>query len=728
MLKLFLRLLLTLLYRVKVTGLENYTQAGERVLIVANHCSFLDPLLLGVFLPDDITFAINTHISQRWWLKPFLGLSRVFPMDPTHPLSLKALINHLQNNTRVVIFPEGRITQTGAMMKIYDGPGMVADKSGATILPIRISGAEYSHFSKLRNIVRLRWFPPISIHIMPPTLIETHGDTTSKARRKHSGHILADIMTDMLFATSHYRQTIFSALLEARTIHGGSHTVAEDLDRVPLSYDALITRSIIIGRLVNPLSSVGENIGVLLPNSCKTLNVLLGLQLYQRVPAMLNFSTGGASMASACRTGQVRLVLTSRKFIELAKLGEEAAILEKQVNLIYLEDLAVQLGTLDKLRGWLASKTADFWYRSRDYDSDEAAVVLFTSGSEGEPKGVVLSHANILANHKQIKARIDFNPQDVVLNYLPMFHSFGFTVGTLLPVLNGMTSFFYPSPLHYSVIPEIAYETGATIMFGTNTFLAAYAKKAHPYDFYKMRYVVAGAEKLQESTRNTWLNKFGIRILEGYGATETAPVTSVNTPMDYKAGSVGRFLPEMLHRLEAVPGIENAGKLHVAGPNIMKGYLLPDNPGVLNPTSSALYGEGWHDTGDIVEVDEDGFIFIKGRSKRFAKIGGEMVSLAAVEQLAIVAWPDAVHAATSHPDPKKGEQLVLLTTCRKASARLLAEASPGAASIILPKKLFVVDNIPALATGKTDYPGCSALAAELLAAENQKHSESLSDA
>src|SRR5574343_507825 len=221
MLKKFLRWLLTLLYRVKVNGLENYHQAGNRVLIVANHLSFLDPLLLGVFLPDDITFAINTQISERWWLKPFLGLSKVFPMDPTHPLSLKALIHHLQNDTKTVIFPEGRITVTGSMMKIYDGTGMVADKSGATILPIRIEGAEYSHFSKLRHIVRQRWFPRVTLHIMPPTRIDSHGAFTGKLRRKYSGHILADIMSEMAFATSHYQQTIFSALLEARRIHGG---------------------------------------------------------------------------------------------------------------------------------------------------------------------------------------------------------------------------------------------------------------------------------------------------------------------------------------------------------------------------------------------------------------------------------------------------------------------------------------------------------------------------
>ena len=715
MLKLFLHRLLTLLFRVKVLGLENYAQAGNRVLIISNHVSFLDPLLLGVFLPDDITFAINTHISQRWWLKPFLRLSKVFPMDPTHPLSLKSLINHLQNDTKTVIFPEGRITATGSLMKIYDGTGMVADKSCATLLPVRIDGAEYSHFSKLKDKVRVRWFPRITIHILPPTHIETHGDISGKARRKHSGQILADIMTEMMFATSNYRQTIFSALLEARRIHGGKHTIAEDMERAPLSYDALITRSIIIGKLIKTISQPGETIGVLLPNTCKTLNVVLGLQLYGRVPGMLNYSIGANGMASACRTGCIQSVLTSRKFIELANLALEAETLAKQVKLIYLEDLAQSLNGLDKLNGLLLAKTANLWYKSHTSNADDAAVVLFTSGSEGDPKGVVLSHANVLSNLKQVKSRIDFTPKDIVLNFLPMFHSFGFTIGTFLPILNGMTSFFYPSPLHFSIVPEIAYDIGATIMFGTNTFLSAYAKKAHAYDFYKMRYVVAGAEKLQETTRLTWLNKFGIRILEGYGGTETSPVTSVNTPIDYKAGSVGRFMPDMLYHLEPVPGIENAGKLHVAGPNIMKGYLLPKSPGVLQPPSSELYGEGWHDTGDIAHVDEDGFIFIKGRSKRFAKIGGEMVSLVAIEQLAIQTWPEAQHAVLSLPDPKKGEQLVLLTTHRLASAKQLAEASPGVTAINLPKKVFVVDKLPALATGKIDYPAAQSLVAELLA-------------
>lgn len=713
MLKQILHWLLTLIYKVEVKGLDNYAKAGDRVLIISNHTSFLDPLLLGVFLPDNITFAINTEVSERWWIKPFLGLSHVFPMDPTHPLSLKALIHHLQKDTKTVIFPEGRITVTGSLMKIYDGTGMVADKSEASILPVRIHGAEYTHFSKLRNIVRLRLFPKITIQILPHTTIKAKQGLRGKSRRKYCGHILTDIMTEMMFSTSHYQQSIFSSILEARTVYGGKHTVAEDLERQPLSYNTLITRTIAIGNALKHITETGENVGVFLPNSTKTLNVVLGLQLYGRIPAMLNYSTGSTGMSSACKTAKVKTVLTSRRFIKLGKFDNDAEALAKQVKLVYLEDLADTISGVDKLKALVQSKTANYWYKHQKFSPESPAVILFTSGTEGEPKGVVLSHSNILANHNQVRARINFNSQDVVLNFLPMFHSFGFTVGTLLPVLNGMTTFFYPSPLHFSVIPEIAYDIGATIMFGTNTFLSSYAKKAHAYDFHNIRYVVAGAEKLHDSTRDLWADKFGIRILEGYGATETSPVAAVNTPMDFKAGTVGRLMPDMQYKLEQIPGINDAGQLHLYGPNIMQGYLHADNPGKLVAPES-IYGKGWYDTGDIVNVDEDGFVSIRGRSKRFAKVGGEMVSLTAIEQLAVKTWPDSQHAATSLPDPRKGEQILLLTTEKGATSKQLSSVANGVNAISLPKKIFVVNAIPVLASGKTNYSEVTKLAESLI--------------
>lgn len=709
MLKIILHWILTLIYRVEVKGLENYKKAGDRVLIIANHSSFLDPLLLGVFLPDNITFAINSQIAERWWLKPFLGLSHVFPMDPTHPISLKNLIHHLQSPSKTVIFPEGRITVTGSLMKIYDGTGMVADKSGATILPVRIEGAEYTHFSRLQNIIRLRLFPKITLQILPPTSISIDPQIRGKERRHKCGLVLTDIMSDMMFATSRYRQTLFSALLEARTIHGGKHTVAEDIERQPLSYNALISRSMAIGNALTKMTEKDENIGIYLPNSTKTLNVVLGLQIHARIPAMLNYSTGAEGMISACRTAKVKTVLSSRRFIELGKFEEDAHTLAQNINLVYLEDIAKNISIMDKLTALIQARTAHLWYPRTQSNPDSPAVILFTSGSEGAPKGVVLSHSNILANHKQVSARINFNAQDTVLNFLPMFHSFGFSIGTMLPIMNGMTTFFYPSPLHYSIIPEMAYETNATIIFGTNTFLAAYGKKAHAYDFFNMRYVVAGAEKLHENTRALWMDKFGIRILEGYGATETSPVAAVNTPMFYKAGTVGRLLPSMQYKLEHIPGIENAGKLHLYGENIMQGYLLADQPGKLVPPSS-IYGEGWYDTGDIAHVDEEQYVSIRGRSKRFAKISGEMISLTATEQLIHDIWPDAQHAIVSIPDEKKGEQLILITTHENANSRELISKAKGVSSLTLPKRFITVEQVPVLATGKVNYPAATELA------------------
>ncbi|NOQ17229.1 MAG: AMP-binding protein [Methyloprofundus sp.] len=710
MLKLIFRWILTLLYKVEVKGLENYKKSGDRVLIISNHSSFLDPLLLGVFLPDAITFAINTHIAERWWLKPFLGLSNVFPLDPTHPMQLKDLIHHLkETNSKTVIFPEGRITTTGSLMKIYDGTGMVADKSGATILPIRIDGAEYTPFSRLQKVVKLRLFPKITLSILPPTKISIPADLRGKARRHASGIVLTDIMTDMMFSTSHYQQTLFSALLEAKKIHGGKHTVAEDTERTPLSYNTIITRTIAVANALKKISNPHENIGVYLPNSTKTLNVVLGLQLYKRVPAMLNYSTGASGMSSACQTAKITTVLTSRRFIELGKFETDALQLAENVNLIYLEDIATKITVIDKLTAFIQAKTVNFWYPRLKHSADNPAVVLFTSGSEGSPKGVVLSHSNILANHKQVSARINFNAQDVVLNFLPMFHSFGFTVGTMLPIMSGMTTFFYPSPLHYSVIPEIAYEIGATIIFGTNTFLAAYGNKAHAYDFFNLRYVVAGAEKLNENTRQLWSDKFGIRILEGYGATETSPVAAVNTPMYYKKGTVGRLLPNMQYKLETIPGIEDAGQLHLYGKNIMQGYLLANNPGKLIPPKS-IYGEGWYDTGDIVNIDEEGYVSIRGRSKRFAKISGEMISLAAIEQHLVSIWPDAEHLVVSIPDDRKGEQLILLSTRPNISTKELNKNSSGFSSISLPKKFIHVETLPILAAGKINYAAATEIA------------------
>jgi acyl-[acyl-carrier-protein]-phospholipid O-acyltransferase / long-chain-fatty-acid--[acyl-carrier-protein] ligase len=413
-----------------------------------------------------------------------------------------------------------------------------------------------------------------------------------------------------------------------------------------------------------------------------------------RVPAMVNFTAGAANIQAACTAAEVRTIVTSRAFVERARLDKLIDALSETFRFVYLEDLRETVSIVDKIQALVRHRRA-----AVPCDADDRATILFTSGSEGTPKGVVLSHRNMLCNAAQAAARIDFGRTDKVFNTLPVFHAFGLTVGLILPLVSGVPVFLYPSPLHYRAIPELVYGTNATILFGTDTFLSGYGRAAHPYDFRSVRYVLAGAEPVKEATRRLWAEKFGLRILEGYGVTETAPALALNTPMFNRFGTVGRLLPGIEARLDPVPGIEEGGRLSVRGPNVMLGYLKADRPGVLVPPE-----EGWHDTGDIVTIDSEGFVTIKGRAKRFAKIGGEMISLAAVESLASELWPNALSAVVTEPDPRRGERLVLVTE-EKGATRATFQTyakTKGATDLLAPAELMIVDKLPVLGSGKAD--------------------------
>ncbi len=698
-----------LFHRVRITGLQHYAACGDRVVIVANHLSYLDALLISTFLPDSPSFAIHTHQARRLLVRLAGTAIRMFTVDVSNPYAIRRMIEAVRDGgQKLVIFPEGRISQTGAMMKIYEGAGLVADRAGARVVPIHIDGTQFTPFSHLRGKLRLRWFARLRLDIFPAVdLTPAHADSlTPRERRAAIGRALEDLMVRTNFATRQIDRTLMAAFLRARADYGGRALIVEDINREPLSYDRILLGAAALGDKLIAGTRPGERIGLLLPNANATLVTLLGLSAFGRVPAMLNFSAGSTAMLSACTAACVSTVVTSRAFVEKAKLGATIARMEGDVRIVYLEDIRPTITLRDKLRAkWRSIRPHTL--PGVALNANDPALVLFTSGSEGTPKGVVLSHRNILANCAQLGAIIDFNPSDRVFAALPMFHAFGLIGATLLPVFAGVRTFLYPSPLHYRIVPALIYDTDATICFGTDTFLNGWARYAHPYDFYRMRYMFAGAERVRESTKALYAERFGVRVLEGYGATETSPALAMNTAMHSRAGSVGRMLPGIEHRLDQVPGIAQGGKLSVRGPNIMLGYLRPTSPGVLEPPQG-----GWYDTGDIVRLDDEGFLAITGRIKRFAKVAGEMVSMSGAEALIAALWPNDQHAVLALPDARRGESLLLMTTRPGASVGEIVEFArgKGAADIGVPRAILHVNALPLLGTGKVDYPAAQALA------------------
>lgn len=698
--------LLRLIFRVEVRGMEHYHAAGGRVLMIANHQSFLDPLIIAVFLPEKPAFAINVFQADKWYFRWLDKIITLYRLDPSKPMSMKRLIQDLRQGAQVVIFPEGRITTSGGIMKIYDGTGMIAQKTGTTLLPLRIDGAEFSKVSRLGRKLRQRWFPKVRLTVLPPRRVEPDEVITAD--------MIYTLMTDAAFAASRWRRPLLSAVLEAYRFHGGAHPIACDIARADMGYRQLFTRAFVLSDKLKQLigRQGGDNkkyIAVMLPNSLAALVTFVSLHILGKIPCMLNFSSGESNLLHACRIATATTVLTSRAFVEKAKLEHAVTALQKECLVIYLEDIRPGITLADKLKGVYHAMFAQETLQTvlDNTKPDDPAVILYTSGSEGAPKGVALSHANLLSNMEQVRAKLDLVPSDILFNAMPVFHSFGLTVGMIMPVVAGLKTFLYPSPLHYRIIPDLLYDTDATIMLGTDTFYNGYARYAHRYDFSQVRLAVAGAEKLKASTRELYMDTFMLPILEGYGVTEASPVISFNTPMQHKTGTVGQAFPGIECKLEKVEGLEQGGRLLVKGPNIMLGYLKADKPGYIQPQGQN--GEHWYDTGDVVSIDEDGFITILGRAKRFAKIGGEMVSLVVVEDMASDIIPDAGHAAIAVPDERKGEQIILYTESKELTREQLLQHArqKGIAELCLPKHVTYMEALPRLGTGKIDYPTLS---------------------
>lgn len=717
MLRRLLRFLLRLFYRFEAFN-ESVLATPGPVMLLPNHVSWWDWILIGVCLEEDWKFLVSTAGAEVSWIHRKITINRrSFVVDMNSPFAVKHIAEFLHQGGRLVLFPEGRLSRTGSLMKLYEGTGFLIFKTGAKVITAYIRHGERLPFSP--NPGFKQWFPKLTLHfsalLTPPKM--DRGSSVSHAR-SHLTDWLHDQMVRHQFETEmQFGPRTLPDAIDETARRRPKHVVLQDASMKSFDYKGLSLASDLFAReLESLLKTPGARIGVLLPNVTALPMVVLSLWQIGKVPAVLNFSTGPAILLACARLAGLKEVITSKAFLENIKLDARALSAEG-IELLYLEDIRARISRGKKLGAFLRSRTSFSFARHR-WQSDDTAVVLFTSGSEGNPKGVELTHRNLLANIRQMLSVVDLLETDRFFNALPLFHSFGLVIGVFLPLSRGIFSFLYVSPLHYRVVPSAFYNLDCTILFGTNTFLSGYARKAHPYDFHNLRYLIAGAEKLQETTAQIWMHKFGVGIVEGYGATECGPCLSVNTPLHPRAASTGQLLPGIEHRLEPVEGISNnsngapassaspegsSGRLLVRGPNIMKGYLNAD----ANARFQAM--GGWYDTGDIVRIDPDGFVFILGRLKRFAKVSGEMVSLTAVEEALAGAFPAyGLHfsaAVLARPDESKGERLIAVTNEPKLTIDEVRSAirARGLSNLAVPRELKVMAELPRLGTGKINY-------------------------
>ncbi len=707
------RWLLKLLYGFTAWN-ETVLKTSGPVLLLPNHVSWWDWLLIGVCLDNDWKFVTSSATAEASWLHRFImNNRRTFPVDINSPYAVKHMAEHLQKGGRLVMFPEGRISATGFLMKLFDGTGFLLHRTNAKVVTGYIRGAHRLPFSG--NPFHKRWFPRLTVHfsalLVPPP---ADSSNVSGARARLTEWLRHRMQEQRFQVEMEFGPTTLPAAILSTACELPGKIVLEDLSRQKLTYRRMLTGAGLLANRLRDRLGPEPRVGLLLPNVNGFAVATLAIWAAGKVPAIINYTTGSGVMVRCARVAGLSQIISSKQFIEKAGL-DVSEFPAAGIELIWLEEIRERIGGRDKvfglLRQWLRPEGLLRGMTPGDLAAEQTAVVLFTSGSEGDPKGVELSHRNLLANIRQMLAVIDLGEDDRFFNPLPLFHSFGFNVALMLPLVQGVYVFLYPSPLHYRVVPSAFYNLDCTITFSTNTFLTGYARKANPYDFRSLRYIFAGAEKLQEATSTYWSKKFGVRVLEGYGVTETSPVVSVNLPTNAKLGTGGQLLPGIDCRFEPVAGVSEGGRLFVRGPNIMRGYVNPE------PNAEFQALNGWYDTGDIAWLDEEGFLHIKGRAKRFAKISGEMVSLTAVEDALAGAFPEfglkCAVAVVSVPDSYKGERLIAVTNEPRLTLDQVRAAvrARGLSNLTAPRELRHLAELPRLGTGKINHRELQSLVA-----------------
>lgn len=701
LLRIITKRVMNLFYKIEIVGIENFQKCKGGTLIIANHTSFIDGIILSIAFGEKLSFAINTEVTKKFWVKPFLKMIKFFPVDNTNVMVVKSIIDEIKKGGMVVIFPEGRITTTGGLMKVYPGPAVIADKSKADILPICIEGIQYSDFSYFGAKTKSRKQRKIKLTVLPPRKLDINEALPDSKRRANSMTKLYDIMCEMKFASNFTNKTIFDSLIENLTLVGRSKEILDDIKRQPITVGSLLGAIFAFANKMKKQTAKKEYVGIMMANRKTTVELFFALSATDRVPVMINYTDDTENILSCIENVGVKTVYTSKNFIREFKPNNIIeTLIAHNINVVYEEDLKDSINIFNKISAYIKSYFPNYFYKQicDDFNNENPAVVLFTGSVKGKSKSVVLTHKNIQASRAQLSSVMDFGIMDSFFNSMPIFSSLGFVAGTMLPLLRGIKVFVYHSPLHYKMVSELVYDTNSTVILGTDTFLNGYAKTANPYDFYSIRYVISGIEKLKEETVKVWEDNFGKRIFEAYGTTETSSTISINTPMYFKQYSVGRMLPGIECKLESTTAFVGSSHLLVKGPNISDYYI--ENKQLISKKSQ----DDWFDTGDIVEIDKDKFIFIKGKSKRFVKIDGEAISLTELEVRISNIWKDSKHALIRTQHNRKKE-IILFTTYKNAKKEDLMQVVNEAKTedFIVPDEIIVVENIPITGTGTVDY-------------------------
>lgn len=708
-------------YRLQVLGLKNIPESGG-VLMLGNHISWIDWGIVQMASPRSIRFVMIRNIYERWYLKWFLDIFSVIPVSAgASKTALKEINKSLNNGDVVCLFPEGTISRTGQLAEFQRGYEKAAEEANAIILPFYLRGLWGSWFSrsseKLKNLRSSGIKHDIIVAFGETLPIDTKTDDLKKR-----------IFDLSLESWEHYTSdlpSIGAAFIDTAKRNNDELMVADSLAE-PLTGNRFLTGVICFSRLIKKYSKE-QNVGLLLPTSSAGAIANMATILRGKTVVNLNFTASREALQASVSKAGIKSIYTSRKFMEkLAKKGIDLNDAFADSQFIYMEDLKTEISKATSLSTlitvmFLPAVLLKFIY-CKKVDINTPAAILFSSGSEGTPKGVMLSHRNIMANLKQISDMLNTQDTDVVMASLPLFHAFGITVTTFMPLVEGIPMICHPDPTDAVNISKAIAKYRATIFCGTSTFLRLYTKnkRIHPLMLESLRIVVAGAEKLSPDVRDAFKMKFNKDIYEGYGATETAPVASVNNPdaldvnywsvqLGNKLGTVGMPLPGTSFRIvdpESMKELATGedGLILIGGSQVMLGYL--DDEEKTDEVITMIDGKRWYKTGDKGHLDEDGFLSIVDRYSRFAKLGGEMISLTTVEEAVRTALnePELELVAVNVPDEKKGEKVILMIAkeielADVKKAMLDADTNP----LIIPADVKVVEEIPKLGSGKTDF-------------------------